>query len=172
MRIDSLLVVLLTTSILTIGVGMGASNYNYQYIYGTVGIPGYINIWPATNYMSWQLYEGDNTFDSGDTVGAEDWFVSSNRDWYAQVYDANGYDGHFYSPNYGYLLADQLSIYPYTYGNGNSSPLKLSNSAQTLWSGPAGDNLWLDTAYGYNVGPDEPEDYYNMVVGAYAYTAY
>jgi hypothetical protein len=172
MRINSLFVALFTTSILTIGVGMSAtSDSANQYITATVGTPGYIDIWPYSTYMSWKLNEGSNTYDSGDEQGPEDWFVSSNKDWYAEVFDANWNDGHFYSNNYGYL-ADQLSIYPYTYGYGNASPIKLSNSHQTLWSGPAGFNMWLDTAYEYNVAPDEPEDFAYLNVGAYAYTTY
>lgn len=172
MTISNLLIALFAISILSISVGMGVpSAWNNQYIDAVVGVPGYINIWPYSYSAQWQLYDGDNILDGGaEQYGVEDWFVSSNRDWYAEVYDCYGFDGHLYSGNYGYALEDQLTIYPFTYGYVYG--VDLSNSHQILWAGPPGDNLWLDTAYQCYVGEDEPEDFYYMGIGAYAYTAY
>ena len=170
MRLGSLLLALLTANILTMGLGMGADDYANQNIYVTYGEPGWIDMWPSSYDLSWQLYEGDNTLDSYPDAGPEDWYLSSNKDWHADVYDANYMNGHFYNWNYGYQLMDQMRINAFTYvANGN---ITLSNDHQNLWAGPAGKYMWLDTAYSQYVNPDEPEALYQLNVGTYAYTDY
>jgi hypothetical protein len=169
MKINGLLVALFAAGILTIGLGMSASDYSSQYINAINGNPGWIDIYPNSYQLDWQLYEGSNVYDSYPSMGPEDWFVSSNKDWHADIYDSSGHDGHLYDGNTGNYLRNQMQIYPYTYG---VNTINLSNGYQTLWAGPAGNNLWLDNAYSYTVDTGEPEGYYGLTLGAYAYTDY
>jgi hypothetical protein len=169
-RLGCLLIALLSASILTMGTGMGANCYANQYVTAINGVPGWINIWPSSYSLEWQLYEGGNIYDSYPDAGPEDWYLSSNKDWHAEIYDANGWNGHFYDWSYGNQLMDPMGIEAYTYAANGS--ITLSNDHQNLWAGPPGDNLWLDTAYIQNVNAGEPEAYYQMALGTYAYTDY
>ena len=169
-RFGCLLSILLTAGILTVGLGMGAYDYANQNIYATNGVPGWIDIWPYSSYFDWQLYEGDNVYDSYPAAGPEDWYLSSNRDWHAEIYDASGMNGHFYDGSNGYTLMDPMRINAYTHvANGN---ITLSSGYRNLWAGPAGNGLWLDNQYSQYVYPGEPENHYSLSLGAYAYTDY
>jgi hypothetical protein len=169
-RLGSLSLALFTAVVLMVGPGTGAYDYANQYVNAINGVPGWIEIWPYSSYFEWQLYEGTNSYDSYPAAGPEDWYLSSNKDWHAEIYDASGMYGHFYDGISGYTMMDPMKINAYTYvANGS---ITLSNGNRNLWAGPAGENLWLDNQYSQYVYPGEPESQYSLSLGAYAYTDY